>query len=310
MWGCSSPTEVSLLEPTVTLKPYSIPSSTPTSTFVIPTTTIYPTLGPTATPFVHIVQKEDTLLGIAIRYGVSLEDLLAVNPGINPTILSIDQKIIIPGPEGDSASTFVPVATPLPLPFSEVQCFPTATNQLWCITTLENQEDYPLEGVSVILSLFNEKGEVIDSRSAFCPLNLVPEGAVIPLSAQFPSPPDGYVYAAVLPVSANRAEGVDERYIPVEWTLEKDEGEDDLKIWHIGGRLHLLGEGEQFTNHISILGIALDEEGNVVGFRQQDFEVELGPGDEMPFQIEIFSLGPPIDHIEFLAEAMVADRVE
>jgi LysM repeat protein len=298
------------MEPTVTLKPYSPLSSTPTSTFVVPTMTVHPTLGPTATPFMHVVQKDDTLLGIAIRYGVSLEDLLAVNPGINPTILSIDQKIIIPGPEGDVESIFLPIATPLPLPFSEVHCFPTATHQLWCITTLENQEGYPLEGVSVILSLLNEKGEVIQSRSAFSPLNLIPVGGIIPLAALFPSPSEGYAHAVVLPMTANQAENIEERYLPVEWILETNEGENDLRTWHITGRLLLLGEGERRTERVSILGVALDEDGDVIGFRQMEIETELGSGDEMPFEMEIFSLGPSIDHVEILAEAMILVGVE
>jgi LysM repeat protein len=310
MWGCTTPTDVVPVEPTITLKPYSQPSLTPSSTFVIPTVTVHPTLGPTATPFVHVVQKDDTLLGIAIRYGVSLEDLLAVNPGINPTILSIDQKIIIPGTEGESDSIFLPVATPLPLPFSEVDCFPTATDQLWCITTLENQEDFPLEGVSVILSLLNEKGEVIQSRTAFSPLNLIPEGGVIPLAALFPSPSDGYAHGMVFPVAANQAENIEERYLPMEWILETNEGENDLRAWRIAGRLHLLGEDERHTVRISILGVALDEAGHIIGFRQIKIETELESADELPFEMEIFSLGPPIDHVEILAEAMIVVGVE
>jgi LysM repeat protein len=310
LWGCSTPTDVVPLEPTITLKPYSPPSSTPTSTFVIPTMTVHPTVGPTATPFVHVVEKDDTLLGIAIRYGVNLEDLLAVNPGINPTILSIGQKIIIPGPEGDSESIFLPVATPYPLTYSEVDCFPTTTHQLWCITTLVNQEGYPLEGVSVILSLLNDKGEVIQSCSAFSPLNLIPEGGVIPLAALFPSPPKEYAYAMVLPVTANQATNIEGRYLPLEWILETNEAKSEPRTWRIAGKLFSLSESERRAVRVTILGAALGEKGNVVGFRQMEVETELGSGDELPFEMEVFSLGPPIDHVEILAEAMIVVEVE
>ncbi len=56
----------------------------------LPTITALPTIGPSPTPFAHVVKKDDTLLGIAIRYGISLEDLLAANPGIEVVLLDAD----------------------------------------------------------------------------------------------------------------------------------------------------------------------------------------------------------------------------
>jgi LysM repeat protein len=310
LWGCSAPTEVSPVEPTSTLKPYIPSSSTPTDTRVIPTITVEPTPGPTATPFVHVVQKEDTLLGIAIRYGVSLEEILAANPGINPTILSIGQKIVIPGPEGDSASNFLPVATPLPLHFSEVQCFPTTSQHLWCLSTLKNQEGYPLEGVSVYISLLNENGDVVASELTFSPVHLIPEGSSIPLSALFSLSPDGYSYAILLPVTAYPAENIEERYIPLKWVLEMSEPGEDRRTWDITGQLLSLSDTEKIPERVSILAVALDYAGSIVGFRKLEMESELKPGDEVPFDMKIFSLGPPIDHVEILAEALAPLSVE
>jgi len=308
--GCSTPTEILPVEMTATLEPYSMSSLTPTNTLTSATITAVPTVGPTATPFVHVVQKEETLLGIAIRYGVSLDELLAANPGINPTILSINQEIIIPGPEGDSASNFVPEATPLPVPFSEVECFPTATDQLWCIASLENQDAIPLEGVSASIMLFNDVGEVVDSRSAFSPLGLIPEGGIIPLAVLFPFPSDEYSYAMILPISAYEAENIEERYLPLEWTLEKDEPGEGQKTWYVSGTLISSDERERLTQRVSILGVALDDAGRIVGFRQLELESQLKSGEKLPFELEIFSLGPIIDHVEILAEARVSIGVE
>jgi LysM repeat protein len=310
MWGCSTPTEISPMEPTATLRPYSSSSPTPTNTHAIQTVTPQPTLGPTATPFFHVVQKDDTLLGIAIRYGVSLEELLAANPGINPSILSIDQKIIIPGPEGDSASNFLPEPTPLPLPLSEVQCFPTVTNQLWCITSLENRMGYPLEGVSVIITLHNEAGEVVESHSAFSPMNMIPEDVIIPFSSLFNVPSDGYSYATVYLVSGTQAENIGDRYLPLEWILNKDEPGKDHKTWSVAGKLYSRDDNEKIAQGVSILAVALDENGDIVGFRQLEMDEEIGSGTELDFETEIFSLGPPIDHIQILAEAWISTRVE
>jgi murein DD-endopeptidase MepM/ murein hydrolase activator NlpD len=49
---------------------------------------------------VYIVQSGDTLSYIATRFNVSVDDILAANPGVDPNFLSEGQQIVIPGLEG------------------------------------------------------------------------------------------------------------------------------------------------------------------------------------------------------------------
>jgi murein DD-endopeptidase MepM/ murein hydrolase activator NlpD len=49
---------------------------------------------------VYIVQSGDTLSYIASRFNVSVDDLMAANPSINPNLLAEGQEIVIPGLEG------------------------------------------------------------------------------------------------------------------------------------------------------------------------------------------------------------------
>ena len=49
---------------------------------------------------IYIVQAGDTLSLIASRFNVTLNDLIAANPSIDPNFLSQDQQIVIPGLEG------------------------------------------------------------------------------------------------------------------------------------------------------------------------------------------------------------------
>jgi len=53
-----------------------------------------------ATGPVYIVQSGDTLSFIASRFNVSLNELLAANPSIDPNLLSQGQQVVIPGLEG------------------------------------------------------------------------------------------------------------------------------------------------------------------------------------------------------------------
>lgn len=49
---------------------------------------------------IYIVQAGDTLSYIASRFNVSLNDLLAANPSIDPNLLNQGQQVVIPGLEG------------------------------------------------------------------------------------------------------------------------------------------------------------------------------------------------------------------
>lgn len=51
---------------------------------------------------VYLVQTGDTLFVIAMKFGVTVDDLLSVNDLENPNILSTGQEIVIPGLEGVS----------------------------------------------------------------------------------------------------------------------------------------------------------------------------------------------------------------
>src|SRR5689334_3775333 len=49
---------------------------------------------------VYVVQSGDTLSLIASRFNVTLNDLLAANPALDPNVLAEGQQVVIPGLEG------------------------------------------------------------------------------------------------------------------------------------------------------------------------------------------------------------------
>ena len=52
----------------------------------------------------HVVQSGDTLTKIASKYGVTVKEILEANKGINPDMLSLNQKIIIPADTSKTSS--------------------------------------------------------------------------------------------------------------------------------------------------------------------------------------------------------------
>jgi LysM repeat protein len=77
-----------------------------------------PVATPTARVTQYVVQPNDTLWDIAIRFGFgTLDALIAANPGINPDFLSIGQVLNIPGADFVPPPRPQPTAPPLlPLP--------------------------------------------------------------------------------------------------------------------------------------------------------------------------------------------------
>ena len=64
-----------------------------------------PTQRPEPTPQVYVVARGDTMLKIAKKFHVTVEQLLAANPKIkNPNRIAIGDEITIPVPEADAGS--------------------------------------------------------------------------------------------------------------------------------------------------------------------------------------------------------------
>lgn len=100
-----TPNDTSSASDVVAYSPSStpVPSDTPTPS---PTSTVTP-VPPTATPVVYSVQSGDTLGAIADRFGVAVDDILAVNSIANPDSLSIGDELVIPSTNDGSSENAV-----------------------------------------------------------------------------------------------------------------------------------------------------------------------------------------------------------
>lgn len=284
------------------LTPYSSPTTTPstagTELAEIPRTpTPLPTLTPT--PFTYSVARGDTMLGIALRFGLTLEELQAANPEVDPHFLSVDTDLVIPL-EGESPEV-QPTPTPEALRVEPARCYTTVQGAVWCFILATNQNAFALENIVARVRLFAPSGEVADEGEAIMPLNLLPAGEAQPLVIFFPPPlpreliPQVELLAA-LPVPGNAG-----RYLSANIDIGETKIQEHGLQNTIRGKISL-PNGSPEAGVIWLALVAYDQDGRVVGVRKWEAESGLTPGDSLAFEVEVYSLGDPIARVAVLSE--------
>jgi len=259
--ACTTTPTVVPVEPTATLRALLTPTPWPVSATLTPIPTLSPTeaptVSPTATPIAYIVQRGDTLIGIAVRFGVTLEALEGLNVGINPDALQLGQTILIPPGRVDAAAPLVaPTIAPLNLTVGDFNCAPTPSARTLCFSEFVNSGDQPVVNLAVQVRL----GE--QTATAYSPLDLIPPGVAVPLSAMFPTSTAGRAGASV--TQADSGAGLADRFA----TLTVN----DLSGVPFGGGITLSGSVTNPTTievqSVAVVAAVYNSSGAVVGYRK------------------------------------------
>lgn len=250
----------------------------------------------TPTPSTYTVKQGDTLLEIALRSGVSLSELLAVNPGIRAEALSVGQVIQIPAAR--------PSLPPAAAELGEAACYPVwqgfpSQRGVYCFVSVHHPGEGWLENVKVQVTLFDAQGRLVTSQEALPLLTGLPAGKTLPAAAFFPGIETcGTVQAQVL--TAIQTDGT--RYLPVEAR--------NLLVGIAWGGLSAQVQGQVWlppdakpASTIWLAGMAHDVDGKVIGVRRWEWSGSLAPGETLPFSFAVYSAGPAIARVEVLAEA-------
>ncbi len=277
--------------------PVPFQTSTPvmTSTILPPVTTI--TL-PTLTPVSYTVVKGDTLSSIAGRYGITVESLLAANPGVQPAALTVGTKLVIPAGE---AGTAQPVPTPAPLPVRQARCWTEVSGGLWCFALVQNDFAETLENISAQVTLVDANGEALATQTVFALLDILPGGKTLPLAAHFPPPVQSGADVRVQVLTAVRLLPGDTRYLPVMLENSLVSVDASGRTARVSGRVVLTGTGT--VNTLWVLATAYAVDGNVVGLRRWESTAPVTAETPAVFDFQVSSVGPAIDRVDFLAEA-------
>lgn len=309
MAGCAQPATETNLPPTLsatpleTLRPYLGPTFTATPS---PTNaaTATPLPSATPTPQTHVIKNKEDLWGIALRYGVTLEDMMTANPTTNPRFLRVGDTLKVPAPlyTATPDAQHPPLPTPVNLALSQPVCAATAAGGLWCFTSATDEQPFDVEGVSAVISILDRVSGQITTQMAYPPLNRLQAGAWLPLAAYFPAPaPDEYEVSAelhsALPISAEAG-----RY------LDLAEGSPQVVIAADGLSAHVTGElslaqGQSGSASVLLAGVAFAADGSLAGIRNFEPGVPLESGQTQPYEFTIYSTGAPITQVAVLSEA-------
>jgi LysM repeat protein len=287
-----------------TLKPFTGLAGTATLTPGEPDT---PTPLPSATPTPrsHTVRKGEDMFGIALRYGVTLDDLMKANPTVDPRWLSIGTVLIVPAalytPTPDPKDP--PQPTPVGLALDVPNCFVSGDGGVWCFLSAENSQEFSVEGLSVNIRLYDRDSGQIIEKSAYPPLNLLTPGGFLPLAAYFPPPaPQSFDASAellsALPVPADSG-----RYLGVQQSDVNIDITEDGLMAQVSGTLYL-ADAAASARSLRVAAAALDASGRIVGLRRWDSAEGLSAGATQPFELLVYSAGPAIENVIVLAEAI------
>ena len=255
----------------------------------------------TPTPFLHVLAKGDTLLGLALKYGVSLETIKTANPELEPNFLIVGTSVTIPI-QATSAPTSVPTPTPVAVRMAVPRCYPTADGGLWCFVLAANDQLFGLENLSAWITLSDSRGQILAGQEAITPLNRLPSGATLPLMAFFPPPVSAEAVPDVRLTNSLVIPAQDTRYLTATVQVESVDILANGLQATVQGNV-LLPADTRPASVVWVAVIAYDDLGQVVGVRKWEAAESLQPASHLPFVLTVYSLGSAIARVDAVVEA-------
>jgi len=298
-WLCACAAN-SAVTPTPPLLP--LPSHTPSPAVTVQETTpvVIATATFTPTPVTHVVQKGETLVGIAVKYGISVEALQAANNNVQPEFLSIGAVLLIPLSEDSPQIVVVsqPTSTPIPVELGPVACYPTATHGLYCFVAASNPNTTPVQNVSALITLADSEGIPFKSSVAYSAVERLQPNEAAPLAILFPGVSAEIVVWRAQLLRAEPATNDAGRYIPLE--ILTHSGTNAAAEWRVTGQV-----SNSSTKNAASVRLTLtlfDSDGAILNYRQEILAEGLVAGATRDFSISAVSLGGEVDHYLIKAE--------
>jgi LysM repeat protein len=305
--GCKNTVPVvTVIVPTVEidLTRYATETLTPTMTDTpinAPTATLAPTQTPT--PRAYAVKDKDTMSVIAFRNGLTLEELKAANPGVDPYLLTVGMTLYIPAPSNISATAQAPTPTAVALGTGAVNCLTSATGGKYCFAVVNNGQEFEVGNISAEFRLTNPvNGEVL-TRPATLPAARIGAGSSTVLFAFFAPPVFTNPQVTLQLLTASQAGSATVNPPAVSITDPVVTISDDGLSVAVSGQVSV-DAGSADTATVWVTAAAFDANGRVTGVRRLELADGVMIGSAVPFEMIIYSLGGKIDRVELYTDAI------
>ena len=268
------------------------PTATRRATFTpvpaTPSATPEPTVTPT--PVIYAIQKGDTLIPIARKFGATVKEITDANGITDPRRLRIGQEIIIPVQARETGPTVVPTPTPVDLQIQGLAFHRTPVESLWCLGEVSNISGQPAEEVQVQVSLHDEQGRLLELGTAFTQIDILPDGGRAPFAIRFTGPTTDFAQYQTQVLGGVPSTHLGPRYPDLE--VIEDHGEWlDENNYRVCGQV--LNSGQSEAEKVAVIITLYDSEAHVVGARTVDIPAEVFlAGAKAPFEVELTPLGP------------------
>jgi LysM repeat protein len=272
--------------PTDTPRPTVTRRATFTPVPATPSDTPLPTATPT--PIIYVIKKGDTLLPIARKFGVTVQEIQEANGITDPRRLQIGQEIIIPVRLGEGEPTVVPTPTPVALQIQGLAFHRTPVDSLWCLGEVVNLSGRPAEEVQVEVSLHDEQGQLLASGAVFTQLDVLAADGRAPFAILYPAPPASFAQYQTRVLGGVPGTHLGPRYPDLVVTEDRGQWLDENN-YQVRGEVHNRGDAD--AEKVVVVVTLYDEEEHVVGARTVAIPAEVFLSGAMaPFEVTLTPL--------------------
>ncbi len=245
----------------------------------------------------YIVEKGDTFSVIAFENGLTVDQLAAANPGVDPLLLHIGDALIIPPSDETAYNDFLQELYSAYVQEVGTECFVLPSQRVSCISRVHNPGDRAVTNLSLKIDLADGSGRHMEAFSGLSMSQLLP-GEELPVLFHLTEPSTTFtsftIELSVLDFDLYE-ETVNSFRIPdTEWIYSSTVVGDGLSA---AVHVALDGYGSLAEKEINLFAAAYRADGSPVGVRAWH-------GVPQPaYDLTVYSLSDPIHSVKVWAEA-------
>lgn len=248
----------------VAFTPTPLPTATPT---------------PSPTPIVYAIQAGDTLWDVAYLNRTSVEEIVALNPGLRPEALQIGQLLLLPPPATPVYTNVRGTPAPLQLELLTLRLYRTPLGSGWILGELINHSPWAAEQVAVGLTLWDAAGLPLGEVVAWAipgligPQQRAPFGVLINELPPLPAGQPEQVRVAAAIVGGEAVLDPGNRYLDLSAEVEHWQRTEE----RVDVAAQIRNTGALTATQVQITATFYDASGAVSGFAQMMLRQPLPP---------------------------------